>query len=320
MHVLHVDENHPLLLDNLAQAGFKNTLAYKDSKEEILKRIDQFEGVIIRSRFPLDAAFLDRATNLKFIGRVGAGVENIDLAKADEKGIQLFAAPLGNSNAVGEHAMGMLLSLFNKLQLSNQSIRQGNWLREEHRGLELEGKTIGIIGYGTMGKSFAKKLQGFDVKQVIYYDILPMEEDGIATQVSLEEVQATADVLSLHTPQTPLTVGMIDTKFINQMKHNFWLLNTARGSAVVTDALVAGLKNNKVLGAGLDVLEYESSSFENIFKAQKDNPSFSYLLGSEKVILSPHVAGWTVESHSKLAQIISEKICSAFGTTLKNKS
>jgi D-3-phosphoglycerate dehydrogenase len=304
MHVLHVDENHPLLLDNLAQAGFKNTLAYKDSKEEILKRIDQFEGIIIRSRFPLDAA----------------GVENIDLAKAEEKGIQLFAAPLGNSNAVGEHALGMLLSLFNKLQLSNQSIRQGNWLREEHRGLELEGKTIGIIGYGTMGKSFAKKLLGFAVKQVIYYDILPMEEDGIATQVSLEEVQATADVLSLHTPQTPLTVGMIDTKFINQMKHNFWLLNTARGSAVVTDALVAGLKNNKVLGAGLDVLEYESSSFENIFKAQKDNPSFSYLLGSEKVILSPHVAGWTVESHSKLAQIISEKICSAFGTTLKNKS
>ncbi len=320
MHVLHVDENHPLLLDNLAQAGFKNTLAHKDSKEEILKRIDQFEGLIIRSRFPLDAAFLDRATNLKFIGRVGAGVENIDLAKADEKGIQLFAAPLGNSNAVGEHALGMLLSLFNKLQLSNQSIRQGNWLREEHRGLELEGKTIGIIGYGTMGKSFAKKLQGFDVKQVIYYDILPMEEDGIATQVSLEKIQATADVLSLHTPQTPLTVGMINTKFINQMKHNFWLLNTARGSAVVTDALVAGLKNDKVLGAGLDVLEYESSSFENIFKAQKDNPSFSYLLGSEKVILSPHVAGWTVESHSKLAQIISEKICSAFGTNLKNKS
>lgn len=320
MHVLHVDENHPLLLDNLAQAGFTNTVAYNQSKEEILGRIDQFEGLIIRSRFPIDASFLNKATNLKFIGRVGAGVENIDLTKAQEKGIQLFAAPLGNSNAVGEHALGMLLSLFNKLHRANQSIQDGNWLREHHRGLELEGKTIGIIGYGTMGKSFAKKLQGFDVKKVIFHDLIEMEKDQFATQVSLKELQATADVLSLHTPQTPLTVGMIDMKFINQMKNNFWLLNTARGSAVVTDALVDGLKNNKILGAGLDVLEYESSSFENIFKAQQDNPSFSYLLGSENVLLSPHVAGWTLESHRKLAQIISEKICSTFGTAIKNKS
>ena len=320
MHVLHVDENHPLLLDNLAQAGFKNTLAYKQSKEEILKRIDQFDGLIIRSRFPIDTAFLGQATNLKFIGRVGAGVENIDTTKAQEKGIQLFAAPLGNRNAVGEHALGMLLSLFNKLHLGNQSIRDGNWLREHHRGLELEGKTIGIIGYGTMGKSFAKKLQGFDVKKVIFHDLLEMEKDKFATQVSLEELQTTADVLSLHTPQTSLTVGMIDTKFINQMKNNFWLLNTARGSAVVTVALVDGLKNNKIIGAGLDVLEYESSSFENIFKAQQDNPSFSYLLRSENVLLSPHVAGWTEESHRKLAQIISEKICSTFGTVIKKES
>lgn len=320
MHVLHVDENHPLLLDNLAQAGFTNTVAYNQSKEEILGRIDQFEGLIIRSRFPIDASFLNKATNLKFIGRVGAGVENIDLTKAQEKGIQLFAAPLGNSNAVGEHALGMLLSLFNKLHRGNQSIRDGNWLREHHRGLELEGKTIGIIGYGTMGKSFAKKLQGFDVRKVVFHDLLEMEKDQFATQVSLEELQATADVLSLHTPQTPLTVGMIDTKFINQMKNDFWLLNTARGSAVVTDALVDGLKNNKILGAGLDVLEYESSSFENIFKAQQDNPSFSYVLSSENVLLSPHVAGWTLESHQKLAQIISEKICSAFATTIKKKS
>jgi len=318
MHVLHIDENHPLLLDNLAQAGFKNTKAYKQSKEEILKRIDQFEGLIIRSRFPIDAAFLAQATNLKFIGRVGAGVENIDITKAQEKGIQLFAAPLGNGNAVGEHALGMLLSLFNKLHLGNQSIRDGNWLREHHRGLELEGKTIGIIGYGTMGKSFAKKLQGFDVKKVIFHDLLEMEKDQFATQVSLEELQATSDVLSLHTPQNRLTIGMINTKFINQMKNNFWLLNTARGSAVVTDALVDGLKNNKIHGAGLDVLEYESSSFENIFKAQQDNPSFSYLLRSENVLLSPHIAGWTVESHRKLAQIISGKICSAFRATIKN--
>lgn len=316
MKVLHVDENHSLLLEGLSQAGFENTIAYHESKEEILKTIDQFEGLIIRSRFPIDAAFLDQATNLKFIGRVGAGVENIDIRVAQQKGIQLFAAPLGNSNAVGEHAIGMILSLFNKLKLGDQSIRDGKWLREEHRGLELEGKTVGIIGYGTMGKSFAKKLKGFDVKKVVFHDLLHLGSDEFANQVSLEELQAFADVLSLHTPQTPLTIGMIDHNFINRMKQNFWLVNTARGSAVVTDALVNGLKNKKILGAGLDVLEYESSSFENIFQSQKNNPSLSYLLQAENVLLSPHVAGWTIESHQKLAQIISNKICSAFGAAI----
>ena len=316
MKVLHVDENHPLLLEELTRSGFSNTIAYHQSKEEVLKIIDQFEGLIIRSRFPIDSTFLDKASKLKFIGRVGAGVENIDIKKAEEKGIQLFAAPLGNSNAVGEHALGMLLSLFNKLQLGDQSIREGKWLREEHRGLELEGKTVGIIGYGTMGKSFAKKLQGFDVKKVIFHDLLNLENDPFASQVSLEELQATTEVLSLHTPQTPLTVGMINQQFINQMKNNFWLINTARGSAVNTNALVMALKNGKILGAGLDVLEYESSSFENIFQSQKNNPSLSYLLQSKNVLLSPHVAGWSIESHQKLAQIISKKISSAFETLI----
>ena len=312
MKVLHVDENHPQLLRMLSEAGFENTIAYKVSKKVILETINLYDGLIIRSRFPIDKDFLDHAVNLKFIGRVGAGVENINQEAAKEKGIKLFSAPLGNSNAVGEHALGMLLSLFNKLNQGDKSIREGNWLREEHRGLELEGKTVGVIGYGTMGKSFAKKLQGFDVRKVVFHDILNLENDEYASQVSLKELQNTSDVLSLHTPQTEDTIGMIDQKFINQMKKNFWLINTARGSAVITKDLVNGLKSRKILGAGLDVLEYESSSFENIFQTQKNNTYFSYLLNSENVILSPHVGGWTMESHQKLAKIISEKIITTY--------
>jgi|TARA_B110000503_G_scaffold39720_1_gene65277 D-3-phosphoglycerate dehydrogenase len=312
MKVLHVDENHPLLIDNLSHAGFKNTKAYSKTLNEVLEMVDQFEGLIIRSRFPINRDFLNRATKLKFIGRVGAGVENIDQKTAQEKGIKLFAAPLGNSNAVGEHTLGLLLSLFNKLHLGNQSIREGNWLREEHRGLELEEKTIGIIGFGTMGKSFAKKLEGFDVKRVVFHDLLSINNTKNASQVSLEELQQSADVLSIHTPQTPLTIGMIDEKFISKMKNNFWLLNTARGSIVKTKALVEGLRNGNILGAGLDVLEYESTSFENIFLTQQDDPDFSCLMNAKNVLLSPHVAGWTIESHRKLAQIIAEKITYSF--------
>jgi len=312
MKVLHVDKNHPLLIENLEKFGFTNTIAYNQPKSEILKSIDQYDGLIIRSRFPVDAAFLENAKRLKFIGRVGAGVENIDQKQASKMGIELFAAPQGNSNAVGEHALGMLLSLFNKLNLGHQSIKNGNWHREEHRGIELEGKTIGIIGYGNMGKSFAKKLHGFEVKKVIFHDLLKLGNDSYASQVSLDELKSEVDVLSLHTPQTELTKGMIDKSFIDQMGRNFWLLNTARGSSVVTEALVYGLKSGKILGAGLDVLEYESSSFENIFHSQKNNSNFSYLIDAENVLLSPHVAGWTIESHQKLAQIISDKICSKF--------
>ena len=261
----------------------------------------------MRSRFPIDASFLAKGTNLRFIARVGAGVENIDQEAAKKLGIELFAAPLGNANAVGEHALGMLLGLMNKLRLAHQSIQVGEWLRETHRGEELEGKTVGIIGYGNMGKSFAKKLKGFDVKEVIYHDIATKTPDDFARQVSLEELQAKAQVLSLHTPQTPLTVGMIDAAFLAKMQQPFWIINTARGSAIKTAALVQALKNGKVKGAALDVLEYEKSSFENLF-ATEISSDFSYLLEANNVLLSPHVAGWSIESHRKLAQIIVRKI------------
>ncbi|QIE59743.1 hydroxyacid dehydrogenase [Rasiella rasia] len=310
MKILHLDKNHPLLLEQLEKVGFSNTENYTASKTEIEELIASYDGVVIRSRFKIDATFLDAATNLKFIARVGAGLESIDIAYAESKGIQLFAAPEGNRNAVGEHALGMLLSLFNKLKSADESVKSGHWQREAHRGLELDGKTVGIIGYGNMGKSFAKKLKGFNCT-VFCYDIKEEVGNKNATQVSLKTLQEMADVISLHTPWTPETDKMIDANFIEQCKKPFWLLNTARGKSVVTKDLVAALENGKVLGAGLDVLEYEKGSFESLFTSEMPT-EFQKLITMPNVLLSPHVAGWTKESKVKLAQTIVDKITEAF--------
>ena len=307
MNILHVDTNHPLLMNQLAKLGYINHEDVTSSKSQIETKISQFEGLIIRSRFTIDQTFLDQAKNLKFIARVGAGLENIDVDYAIKKGIHLIAAPEGNCNAVGEHALGMLLSLLNKLNRADSEVRRGFWNRESNRGIELDGKTIGIIGYGHMGKAFAKKLKGFEVN-VLCYDIKPHVGDDNATQVSLEEFQNSVEVVSLHTPQTPLTIGMINIDFINQFQRPFWLINTARGSAVVTKDLVTALESGQILGAGLDVMEYEKSSFEQLFFEEHIPESMQYLMQSDKVILSPHVAGWTVDSHKKLAQTIVDKI------------
>ncbi|MFZ3565236.1 2-hydroxyacid dehydrogenase [Tenacibaculum finnmarkense] len=311
MKILHLDSNHALLLNQLNDVGFVNEQDYTASKEIIAAKIHQYDGIIIRSRFTIDKQFLDKATNLKFIGRVGAGLENIDCEYANQKGIHLISAPEGNRNAVGEHALGMILSLFNKFKKADTEVRNGKWLREDNRGIELDGKTIGLIGYGNMGKSFAKKLRGFDVK-VLCYDIKPNVGDENCSQVSLEELQQKADVLSLHTPQTALTTNMIDADFINAFSKPFWLINTARGKSVVTSDLVEALKSAKVLGAGLDVLEYEKKSFENLFVNQEMPEAFQYLIKADNVLLSPHVAGWTVESKQKLAQTIVDKIKALF--------
>ena len=311
MKILHIDKNHPLMLSQLSAQGFENEEDYTNTKEAIESKIADYDGIIIRSRFPIDKTFLDKATRLKFIGRVGAGLENIDGAYAESKGITLIAAPEGNRNAVGEHTLGMLLALLNKFKKANNEIKNGKWLREENRGWELDGKTIGIIGYGNMGKSFAKKLRGFDCN-VICYDILPDKGDENAKQVTLVDFFRQADIVSLHTPQTPQTEKMINTAFINSFDKSFWFLNTARGKSVVTDDLVNALKNGKVLGAGLDVLEYEKASFEDFFSDGQMPESFKYLLEADNVILTPHIAGWTLESKEKLAQIIVDKIISQF--------
>jgi len=310
MKVLHLDKNHPLLIDSLQNAGFRNDENYSDSKEVIEELISEYDGIVIRSRFKIDKTFLDAATNLKFIARVGAGLESIDEAYALKKEVKLIAAPEGNKNAVAEHTLGMLLSLFNKLNAADKSVKSGNWLRETHRGLELDGKIVGIIGYGNMGKAFAKKLKGFNCT-VYCHDILEDVGNKNATQVSLKTIQETADVLSLHVPWTPDTNKMIDSEFITSFKKPFWILNTARGKCIVTKDLVDALKSGKVLGAGLDVLEYEKLSFESLFNSELPK-EFEELMQMDNVILSPHIAGWSVESKEKLAQTIVEKILDEF--------
>jgi D-3-phosphoglycerate dehydrogenase len=310
MKILHLDSNHPVLIEQLKALGHTNHEDYTSSKDAVEAKIHLYDGIIIRSRFRIDADFLDKATALKFIGRIGAGLENIDTPYAAANGIHLIAAPEGNRNAVGEHALGMLLALFNKLHTADRDVRDRKWQREANRGLELDGKTVGIIGYGHMGKAFAKKLRGFEV-EVLCYDIKPNVGDENATQVSLETLQKKAQVISLHVPHTELTFKMINTDIIRAFKQPFWLLNTARGSCVVTEDLVAALKSKTILGAGLDVLEYEKSSFETLF-SNKTPPAWAYLLSADNVILSPHVAGWTIESHQKLAQTIVDKIVNYF--------
>lgn len=312
MIILHADSNHPALIKQLAAAGHHNIEAYNQSPEEILENQHLYDGIVIRSRFNIGKNFMDGAPNLKFIARVGAGLESIDVDYAEKRGIMLFSAPEGNRNAVGEHALGMLLSLFNKLNQADRQVREGFWYREANRGVELEGKTVGIIGYGNMGKAFAKKLRGFDV-EVLCYDIKENVGDEIARQVSLQELQKKTDVLSLHTPWTSETNQMVNENFINSFEKPFWFLNTARGKSVVTADLVTALQNKKILGAGLDVLEYEKSSFENLFSEEELPEALQELLLMKNVILSPHVAGWTVESHQKLANTIAEKIINRFG-------
>lgn len=311
MKILHLDSNHPLLLKMLNEAGFLNEENHKSSKAEIEKIISNYEGIVIRSRFNIDKQFLDSAKNLKFIARVGAGLESIDAEYAEKLGVKLIAAPEGNRNAVGEHALGMLLSLFNNLNKADNEVKNGLWNRESNRGTELDGKTVGIIGYGNMGKAFAKKLKGFDC-EVICFDIKQNMGDENAKQVSLDVLQQKADVLSLHTPWTPLTDKMVDSKFINSFSKRFWLINTARGKSVVTADLVSALKSGKILGAGLDVLEYEKLSFETLFDSDNLPNALKELFAMDNVLLSPHIAGWTVESHIGLARSIAQRIISDF--------
>lgn len=319
MKVLLIDTNHNILKKGLEKLGCACDEDYTSTKVEIEAKINNYQGVVIRSRFKIDKQFLDKATNLKFIARVGAGLESIDVAYAEKKGIQLISAPEGNRNAVGEHALGMILSLFNNLKKADLEIRNGKWLREANRGIELEGKTVGIIGYGNMGKAFAKKLKGFDC-DVICYDIKEGVGDENCKQVSLKELQEKTDVLSLHTPFNKLSHNMVNADFINAFKKPFYIINTARGSAVVTNHLVEALISRKVLGACLDVLEYEKLSFENLFENDDLPEAFEYLIHADNVLLSPHIAGWTVESKEKLAQTIVNKVEAIFYTEHTNLS
>ncbi len=310
MKILLLDKNHPLITEQLLAKNFILEEDFTSSYDEVCRKIQNYEGVIIRSRIPLDKNFLENAKNLKFIARVGAGMENIDIPVAEKLGIQLISSPEGNRDSVAEHAVAMLLILMNRLFIASQEVKKGIWLREENRGDELLGKTIGLIGYGNMGKATAKRFSGFGCR-VIFHDLIPGLSDEYATQVSLEELKENADIISLHIPITPETHYLVDAAFISDMKKDFYLINTARGKNVETRSLVNALKSGKIKGACLDVLEYEKSSFENL---ELENDDLRYLLESEKAIVTPHIAGWTVQSKIKLAQVIVDKITAQFAS------
>lgn len=308
MKILQLDKNHPLISEQLSAKDFIVEEDHTSTYEEVLGKIRNYEGIIIRSRIPLDENFLTKASHLKFIARVGAGMENIDIETAEKLNIKLINSPEGNRDSVAEHVVGMLLILMNRLFIASTEVKNGIWKREENRGDELLGKTFGIIGYGNMGKATARRLSGFGV-EVIFHDILPNLSDEFATQVSLEELQKRADILSLHIPLTDKTNYLIDETFISKMEKNFYFVNTARGKNLKTKALVQAIESGKILGVCLDVLEYEKSSFENL---ETENEDLKYLLDSEKVIVTPHIAGWTYQSKEKLAQVIVDKILNNF--------
>lgn len=312
MKVLFIDTVHKVLQERLTESNFECIDGTKWSRDECINKLQDIEGIVIRSRFPMDEGFLQHAPNLTFIARSGAGMENIDLDYTSSKNIICFNAPEGNRNAVGEHALGMLLSLFNNLCRGNTEVRNRIWKREENRGVELDGKTVGIIGYGNNGSAFAKKLSGFDV-EVLAYDKYKMNySDQFVREVTMDEIFEKADIISFHIPQNEETLFMADKAFFKRFKNSIYVINLARGKIIRTSALLEGLKNKTILGACLDVLEFEKASFERTLEAD-ENPAFKALLGMENVLFSPHVGGWTNESYFKLSDVLADKILSEFG-------
>ncbi|MEJ6583308.1 MAG: NAD(P)-dependent oxidoreductase [Crocinitomicaceae bacterium] len=310
-NVLFLDTVHPILEERLTANDYNCINATQLSIEALQPLLKEAFGIVIRSRFTMDAAFLKNAPNLQFIARSGAGMENIDEVYCAEKNIQLFNAPEGNRNAVGEHALGMLLALFNQLVKSDTEVRKGIWDREGNRGIELNGQTVGIIGFGNNGNAFAKKLRGFDVKILAYDKYKSGFGNQFIHEVALFEIFEKADVLSFHIPQNEETLFMANEAFFSNFKKAIYLINLSRGKIVQTSALVSSLKSGKVLGACLDVLEYEKSSFESFFE-QEIPEDFKYILESDKTILSPHVGGWTHESYYKLSDVLADKVLNHF--------
>ena len=298
---------HPYLPQQLSQYGFDCAFDYVSPKEKI--QIQDYIGIVMKSRFKPDKAFFDRAKQLKFLARVGVGFEHIDVAYAKKVGIPVLLSPEGSKDAVGEHALGMLLSLFNNLNKADREIRQGQWIREPNRGVELAGKTVGIIGYGTMGRSFAKKISGFEVNTIAYDKYKIDYGDSYARAVSLETIFEESDIISLHIFYDQMNHYFVNKNFLQRFRKPIYVINTARGLVLNTADLVAAMKEGKVLGAALDVLEYEKQSFES-FSSEHLPAPYTYLLNSDNVLLSPHVAGWTAESKLKHAEVLVKKILS----------
>lgn len=309
MRILFIDDAHPFLIESLRKDGHECIEGYDFNTEKIYGLIADVHGIVIRSRIQLNEKILEKAKVLKFIARAGAGMESIDVEFAQSKNIVCLNSPEGNRDAVGEHAVGMLLSLMNNLNRADNQVRKGDWIREGNRGHELNGKTVGIIGYGNMGSAFAEKLRGFGCRILAYDKYKKGFQTELVLEVNPEEIFEKADVLSIHVPLTNETEFFINDTFINNFKKKIYFINTARGKCVRIDDLVKNIKSGKITGACLDVIEYEDLSFEKFsVKKFSENPSWQYLINSDKVILSPHIAGWTVESLGKIARTLYWKI------------
>jgi len=311
--LLIADDVHPVLMEMLEAEGVICDYRPDITRDEALVILKEYNGLILRSKFKVDLPVLTAGGKLKCIGRAGAGMDNIDQASALLKGIALFSANEGNCDAVAEHMLGTLLALLNNIPRSDVQVRQGSWFREKNRGVELGGKTIGLIGYGHNGKAMARKLSGFDVK-VIAYDKYKNGFGGpFVEEVEMEEIYRRADILSLHIPLSDETRGLVNKSFIARFHRPIYFLNGARGEVVDMAALVEGLENGKIAGAGLDVLPVEK------FPALFEYDWFARLKKRDNVVLSPHVAGWSVESYYKLSKVLASKILE-FVKTASNKS
>ncbi len=302
--VLFIDDTHPLLTELLQEMGFVCDYFPEFKRKDLLKIAAVYQGVVIRSKIKLDAEFFAHATHLQFIARVGAGMENIDVAEAEKLGVVCLNAPEGNRDAVAEQAVGMLLSLFNRLLIADPEVRNGIWLREQNRGIELGGKIVGIVGYGNTGSAFARKLRGFGVRVLAYDKYKSGFGSDDIVEAGMDVLFQEADILSFHVPLTEETTYLFDKELINKFKKPFYLINTSRGKVVNTRDLMEALDSKKVLGACLDVLEYEGLSFEAI----QESPDFSRLTAMQNVVLTPHIAGWTHQSNIKMAETLARKI------------
>lgn len=307
MKVVFIDSVHPILAERLTADGCTCVDVSAAPREDVLRELCDAEGLVIRSRFPMDESFLQDAPRLQFIARSGAGMENIDVNFCESRNIQLFNAPEGNRNAVAEHALGMLLSLMNKLHTADREVRNGLWRREANRGMELDGRTVGIIGFGNNGAAFARKLRGFDVRVLAYDKYTTGFSTEQVVESDLDTIFREADVVSFHIPQNDETRYMANDRFFASFQKPIFVLNLSRGKIVETRALVRGLQSGQILGAGLDVLEFEKTSFENLFDGELPD-ALRELLSFDNVIFSPHVGGWTHESYFLLSNVLADKV------------
>jgi D-3-phosphoglycerate dehydrogenase len=304
MRILIIDDVHGLLISGLKELGYEVDYEPDYTKQQVLDSIHQYDGLVVRTKMEFDADVLLKATRLKFIGRAGAGVDNIDTEYCDSHGISYFNAGEANADAVGEHTLGMLLSLSTRLQKADKEVRNYRWDREGNRGWELNGKTIGIIGYGNTGRAVARKLAGFDVRVLAYDKYIGQYSDSFATRVDMETIQREAEVISLHIPLTSETRHLINREWIAKCDNNIVLLNLSRGKVINLEELTVSMKEGKVTACGLDVLENEKLDTMNM----TEKATFDFLRIADNVVLSPHVGGWTIESYEKISSVLLQKI------------